>query len=253
LSSDTTSKHSKNEDTSKSEGFGENFVNPFKDYAAQHRRSHEIYQLTRSGKLEKTLRFFGLNGPTNIYRFAKMSHIAYSVGHGRMKRLERLGFVRVVSVVKTEKGVNAKLYGLSREGFIQATRFYKNSEELNTIIGNYSDLEEQKLLTKWDYIVGKVGEASALKLLRSSVDSEDSIARFVNTVFNYYTMYESYEEYIESVWVSLLIDDEQFREATLSQMEATMHMIKQDIARLHEQEEFCRKMRDIFEKAQQRQ
>lgn len=214
--------------------------------------SKEILELRKLGKLERTLRFFALNGPSNIYKFAKANHMAYSVAHGLIKRLERLGFVEVISVVKNEKGATAKLYGLLPKGFREALGYCRNRKEMNKIVKEWAKIDKSGLLEKWDYIVGKVGENNALNMVRSSISYESPIDEFVKNILDFLVLYGTDKGDVESKWIHLLMDDNQFRKITLLHVEGRITIVNQEIAKLRDEKKFYEKLRGDLMKHRQK-
>jgi len=209
-------------------------------------RAHEIGRLLKSGKLRKTLLFFGINGPSNIYRFSKRKKLAYSAAHSLMKRLERLGFVEVVSVIKNEKGAVAKLYGLSLKGFIWTTRYCRSQEEVNKVVQIWRELDKSGLLEKWNYLIEKVGDASALVLVTTSIRDESPIDKCIQHVLYHSTLYETYDEFAASKWMTLLTDDKELRKTTLAHIEGRIEMTNKEIAELYNEKKFYEKLRGVF-------
>ncbi|MFQ5758620.1 MAG: MarR family transcriptional regulator [Candidatus Bathyarchaeia archaeon] len=74
-----------------------------------------------SARKVDVLLFLAKHGPLNIYQIQQnLGLTSYSTAHGAVKALEKMGLLTLQSEKKTEKGVTAKVYGLTFSGLVRA-------------------------------------------------------------------------------------------------------------------------------------
>jgi len=94
-----------------------------------------------STRRTEVLKFLAGEGPLNVYQIQqKLGLPSYSTAHGAVKALEKDGLLKMQSLEETEKGVTAKVYGLTFAGLA----FALTSEDV------WTDLE--KVVEFWGSI-----------------------------------------------------------------------------------------------------
>lgn len=110
-------------------------------------------------------------GPLNPFQIAKELNIRYSVAHSTCGALGHAGFIKLHEKRLNEKGVIAKVYGLTLIGLsyvlVSRSTWTNNEDE---IVEKWKNLDSL-VLGKWDYLASKVPKNEMVKALKLAMQS----------------------------------------------------------------------------------
>jgi len=134
-----------------------------------------IYEnMSAPNTFTQILCFLAKNGPTNIYQVSKGTRITYSTTHKFINEIETLKLIKLERVERSQKGGEAKVYGLTLLGLCWAFGSQELFKGLDSIIAKWKHLDPL-LLGNWKHLVSIGPYEEAVEALKGATES---ICRF---------------------------------------------------------------------------
>jgi len=119
---------------------------------------------------KKVLLFFAEKGEANIYKVSEDCDMRYSTAHSSVKALEKEGFVRLKSEEINEKGVTAKVYGLTTKGLHRSIYAMSTWHEKIVIAEKWQSLLNPNVL-EWMKFIEVLKDPNVEKMVSDQIGS----------------------------------------------------------------------------------
>ncbi len=123
-----------------------------------------------SDRKKTALLFFAEKGEANIYKLSEECKMRYSTGHSSVKALEKEGFVRLKSEKKNEKGVTAKVYGLTTKGLYRCIYAMSTWHKKILIAEKWQSLLKPNVL-EWMKFIETLNDSNIEKTINEQIGS----------------------------------------------------------------------------------